>query len=346
MLYLGVLEYMIKDVIIYSSMNELALNSTFARWPAAVSNASPQALYAVLQFFAAEIRNPNTRRAYMRAAEDFFVFAGASRGGDRLETITSLHISAWLETMRASGLSAPTIKQRLAGLKMLFQALTREGILTVNPTAVVRGPKHSVRRGKTPILSAEEARQLLDSINAETLVGLRDRALIAAMVYSFGRIGAVTGLCVKDVFTQQRRLWLRLHEKGGKRHEVPCHHHLETYLAAYLDEAGIAGEPKAPLFQTFAREGSRKDVGWRLSGKPMTQAIAWQMLQRRVKEAGLDTAVCNHTFRATGITAYLKNGGTLEKAANMASHASTRTTQLYDRRSDDVTLDEIEKIQI
>lgn len=176
----------------------------------------------------------------------------------------------------------------------------------MNPAAVVRGPKHSVRRGKTPVLSAEEARQLLDSINTETLVGLRDRALIATMVYSFGRIGAVTGLRVQDVFTQQRRLWLRLNEKGGKRHEVPCHHQLENYLDAYLQRSGLHDQPKAPLFQTFAREGERKETGWRLSGKPVSQAIAWQMLQRRARDAGLDTELCNHTFRATGITTYAK----------------------------------------
>jgi site-specific recombinase XerD len=320
--------------------------SAFFRLPAALSGGSPEALHAVLQFFAAEIRNPNTRRAYLKAAEDFFAFAALAKGGDRLETITAWHLSSWLETMRAGGLSAPTIKARLAAIKMLFQALAREGVLGVNPAAVVRGPKHSVRRGKTPVLSAEEARQLLDSITTETLAGLRDRALIAAMVYSFGRIGAVTGLRVQDVFTQQRRLWLRLTEKGGKRHEVPCHHQLENYLDAYLQASGLHDQPKALLFQTFARDGERKQTGRRLSGKPMSQAIAWQMLQRRAREAGIDTALCNHTFRATGITTYLKNGGTIERAATMACHASTRTTQLYDRRPDDVTLDEIEKIQI
>jgi site-specific recombinase XerD len=326
--------------------HELLTTTPFMNLPPALAAASPKAFEAIVQFFAAEIRNPNTRRAYIKAAEDFFGFAASARGGDRLETITSLHLSSWLETMRAAGLSAPTIKARLAGLKMLFQALARERVLDVNPAAVVRGPKHSVRRGKTPVLSAEEARQLLDCINTETLVGLRDRALIATMVYSFGRIGAVTGLRVQDVFTQQRRLWIRLNEKGGKRHEVPCHHQLENYLDAYLQASGLHDQPKAPLFQTFDREGARKETGWRLSGKPVSQAIAWQMLQRRARDAGLDTELCNHTFRATGITTYLKNGGTLERAANMACHASTRTTQLYDRRPDDVTLDEIEKIQI
>ena len=96
----------------------------FSAWPPAIAAAGPKAWHAILQFFAAEIRNPNTRRAYLRAAQDFFIFAARRKGGDRLETICSLHIAAWLEAMAAAGLSAPTIKQRLA-VRMLFQALAR-----------------------------------------------------------------------------------------------------------------------------------------------------------------------------------------------------------------------------
>jgi len=326
--------------------NDLVTSSGFASWPIAIASAGPAAWHAILQFFAAEIRNANTRRAYLRAAHDFFVFAERRKGGTSLDTITSLHVSAWIEAMTRDGLSAPTVKQRLAAMRMLFQALARERIIHINPAAVVRGPKHSVKRGKTPVLTAEETRQLLDAIDTDTLVGLRDRALIATMVYSFARIGAVTTLRVEDLFTQGRRLWLRLHEKGGKRHEIPCHHTLEKYLIAYLEAAELGDTPKAFVFQTFGREGARKAAGRRLSGAPLPQATAWQMLQRRAKYCGLDTAVCNHTFRATGITTYLKNSGTLERAATIANHSSTRTTQLYDRRPDDVTLDEIEKIQI
>ena len=318
----------------------------FPSWPPAIAMAGPKAWHAILQFFAAEIRNPNTRRAYLRAAQDFFIFAARRKGGQQVETISSLHVAAWLEAMTAAGLSAPTIKQRLAAIRMLFQALAREHIVEFNPASVVRGPKHVVKRGKTPLLSAEETRALLDSIDTDTLVGLRDRALIAVMVYTFARIGAAIAVRIEDVFTQQRRLWLRLHEKGGKRHEVPCHHALDKYLVAYLEAAELWGDPKAFVFQTMTRSGARKGTGRQLSGRPLPQASAWQMLQRRAAKAGLDTAVCNHTFRATGITTYVKNGGTLERAATIANHSSTRTTQLYDRRPDDVTLDEIEKIQI
>jgi len=301
--------------------------------------------HAMAVFFAAEIHNPNTRRAYKRGAGDFFSFAFERAGVQRIDEINALHIASWIEHEERSGQSAPTIKQRLAGLRMLFQSLVRQRILSANPAHVVKGPKHSVRKGKTPVLNGKETLQLLQAIDISTLIGQRDRAMIGTMAYSFARIGAVTALKVGDVFHQKRRLWLRLAEKGGKTHDIPCHHHLETCLGEWLEAAGHRDQPQAPLFQTFSRTGKRSDGVRALSGKPMTQAVTWDMVQRRAKAAGIDTAICNHTFRATGITAYLSNGGTIESAAIIAGHVSTRTTQLYDRRPDDVTLDEIEKIR-
>jgi integrase len=165
-----------------------------------------------------------------------------------------------------------------------------------------------------------------------------NRALIGLMVYSFARIGAAIGTRVEDVYTQNRRLWVRLHEKGGKQHAMPCHHNLETYLHEYIDGAALASDPKALLFQSCRRA--------QLTGNPLPQANAYAMIQRRARSAGITTKIGNHTFRATGVTAYLKNGGTLERAAAMANHASTRTTQLYDRRSDEVSLDEVERVAI
>ncbi len=199
---------------------------------------------------------------------------------------------------------------------------------------------HSVKRGKTPVLDPSEARQLLDSIDVSTPVGLRDRALIGLMVYSFARIGVALAMKVEDLYVQNRRLWVRLHEKGGKRHEMPCHHNLETYLHAYIDGCGLASDPKGPLFRTIGR-GTDK-----LTTTPLPQANAYAMIRRRAASAGIATKIGNHTFRATGITAYLKNGGTLDRAAQMANHASTRTTQLYDRRAGEVTLDEVERILV
>ena len=318
-------------------MNQLVLRVA-DRAPALVAAAGARASYRFFEFFTANIRNPHTRRAYARAAAEFFDWL-AARGVRELAAIESAHVAAYIEQLQKAR-SAPTAKLRLAALRHLFDWLVIGQIMPVNPAAAVRGPRHIVRRGKTPVLDPAEARQLIDAIDATTVIGLRDRALISLMVYSFARIGAAIGMRVEDVYPQNGRLWVRLHEKGGKQHAMPCHHNLEIYLHEYIDGAGLATEPKTLLFQTYSRATGQ------LTGTPLPQANAYAMIQRRAKSGGITTRVGNHTFRATGVTAYLKNGGTLERAAQMANHASTRTTQLYDRRAEEMTLDEVERILV
>lgn len=307
--------------------------------PAIVTTAGERASLRFLEFFAAGIRNPHTRRAYSQAVAAFLAWCEAGAGIRTLAGVQPLHVATWIE-LQTREHSAPTAKQRLAALRHLFDWLVTGQVIPTNPAASVRGPRHSAIKGKTPVLDAAEARQLLDSIDVSTPIGLRDRALIALMVYSFARIGAALAMRVEDVYVQKRRLWVRLSEKGGKRHEMPCHHTLEEYLHAYLDGSGIADDPKGPLFRTVGR-GTKQ-----LTRTPLHQANAYAMIQRRAEAAGIETRIGNHTFRATGITAYLKNGGTIENAAAMANHASTRTTQLYDRRRDEISLDEVERIGV
>ncbi|WP_028227366.1 tyrosine-type recombinase/integrase [Paraburkholderia ferrariae] len=306
--------------------------------PALVVAAGERAGVRFLEFFASAIRNPHTRRAYARAAGDFFAWC-AGAGVTSITDVQPLHVAAWIE-LQTQTHAAPTVKQRLAAIRHLFDWLVTGQVVPHNPAASVRGPSHTAKVGKTPVLDPAEARLLLDSIDVSTPIGLRDRALIALMVFSFARVGAALAMHVEDVYVQNRRLWVRLREKGGKAHAMPCHHTLEAYLHAYIEESGIASDPKGPLFRTIARGTGR------LSTTSLPQANAYAMVRRRALVAGIGTKIGNHTFRATGITAYLKNGGTLENAAAMANHASTRTTQLYDRRRDDVSLDEIERIQL
>jgi site-specific recombinase XerD len=325
-----------------TALTPLAPSLTLAL-PAIVAAAEPHIQARFLEFFAATIRNPHTRRAYARGCGNFLGWC-AQVGVTALSQITPLHVATWIEQLGLTQ-SVPTVKQRLAGIRNLFDWLVRTQVVTHNPAVSVRGPAHSARTGKTPVLDPQEARALLDSIDVSTCIGLRDRALIGLMVYSFARIGAALAMRVEDVFTQNRRLWVRLHEKGGKRHEMPCHHNLEEYLHAYIDGCALADDRKGSLFRTIVRGTGARGAG-RLSRTPLPQANAYQMVRRRAAAAGIATAIGNHSFRATGITAYLKNGGTLERAAIMANHASTRTTQLYDRRRDDVTLDEVERVMI
>jgi site-specific recombinase XerD len=318
-------------------VNQLVALPTLSA-PALVTAAGERAGVRFLEFFASNIRNPNTRRAYAHAVGEFLAWC-AGAGVTSITAVQPLHVAAWIE-LQTQTLSAATVKQRLAAIRHLFDWLVVGQVVPHNPAASVRGPSHSARQGKTTVLEATEARQLLDSIDVTTPIGLRDRALIALMVFSFARIGAAVAMRVEDVYVQNKRLCMRLREKGGKRHEMPCHHTLEAYLHAYLDGTGIGDDVKNPLFRTIQRGTSR------LSTTALPQANAYAMVRRRAIAAGIDTKIGNHTFRATGITAYLKNGGTLENAAAMANHASTRTTQLYDRRRDDISLDEVERIRV
>lgn len=319
-------------------MTALAHITISATLPALIANGDHFVRTRFLEFFTANIRNPNTRKAYARASGDFLSWC-AERGVTALPAIQPMHVAAWIEELGRSH-SVPTVKLRLAAIRHLFDWMVTGQVIPTNPAHSVRGPSYSVRKGKTPVLTPQEARQLLDSIPTDTIAGKRDRALIGLMTYSFARIGAALNMEVRDLFVQNRRLWVRLHEKGGKQHEMPCHHSLEEYLESYLEAGALRDQPRSPLFRTLGRGTGV------LTETPLPQANAYAMIQRRAEKAGIDTFVCCHTFRATGITAYLKNGGTLEKAAHMANHASTRTTQLYDRRNDDVSLDEVERILI
>ena len=304
--------------------------------PSIITNGGDGTARRFVEFFAVNIRNPNTRRAYARAVKQFMAWC-EERGAFQIDQITPMAVAAYLEE-RTRERNPQTVKQELAAIRMLFDWLVTGQVVPMNPASAVRGPKYSVKKGKTPVLSGEDAKKLLDSIDTSHVVGLRDRALIGLMIYSFARVGAVLGMKVEDYYQNGKRWWIRLHEKGGRFHEVPVHHTAEEYLDAYLEEAGIGEDKNTPLFRT-TRGRTRKLTK---NGLQPTEALL--MIKRRARDEGLLETISCHTFRATGITAYLENGGAIEHAAQIAAHESPRTTKLYDRRSDQIALDEIERI--
>jgi integrase/recombinase XerD len=309
----------------------------FDALPASIQHAGDKAAWRFIEFFTVTIGNKNTRAAYAQAVGQFFHWC-ERRGIRRLELMRPVIISGYIEEMQTTH-SPPTVKQHLAAVRMLFDWLVIGQVVEVNPASSVRGPKYVVKRGKTPVLKSDEARLLLDSIKIDSILGLRDRALIGMMCYTFARVSAAVHMRVEDYYQNGKRWWFRLHEKGGKRHEVPAHHNAEAYLDAYFDAAGIREEKKGPLFRSV-------DKHKKLTLNPMTRTDVLRMVKRRASAAGLPYSTCCHTFRATGITAYLDNGGTIENAQAIAAHESPRTTKLYDRTSDEITLDEVERIAI
>jgi len=305
--------------------------------PVLIRTAGDQASRRFIEFFVAQIRNRNTREAYHRAVADFLAWSRDRNCG--LAELQPIHVAAYVEYL-GTIYSPPTVKQHLAAIRMCFDWLVTGQVVAANPAASVRGPKYVVKRGKTPVLTAAEARQLLDSIDCSTLVGLRDRALIGTMIFTFARVSAVVTMVVDDYYHLGKKSWVRLHEKGGKFLEVPAHHSVVEYLEEYLSAAGHGADAASPLFRTAV---GRTDL---LTDRQLTRQDALRMVKRRVKAAGLSSRLTCHTFRATGITAYLENGGTIEKAQVIAGHESPRTTKLYDRTSDEVSLDEVERILI
>jgi site-specific recombinase XerD len=306
--------------------------------PGLITDAGDAAGWRYVEFFTANIRNPNTRRAYARACGRFFAWCDGRKL--TLTTIRPHDVATYMETLQQTH-SAPGVKQQLAAVRMLFDWLIIGQVAPSNPASAVRGPKHVVKTGKTPVLEGKEWRRLIDAIPTDTVRDLRDRALIATLTYGFARVGAALKMRVEDLQSKDSGWLIRLHEKGGKQHMMPCHHALAEALHTYIAVAGIAADKKAFLFRT-----SRGHGGTALADQPMTQVDAWRMVRKRALAAGIMARIGNHSFRATGITAYLANGGALEHAQAMAAHESPRTTKLYDRTKERLTQDEVERIRL
>jgi len=320
------------------STGAIVLTGDSSPLPSLIARAGKTASLRFLEFFTVNIRNKNTRQAYGRAAVQFMNWC-EGQGISELAYIQPVHIAAYIEQL-AQEVSPPSVKQHLACIRMLFDWLVTGQVMPANPAHSVRGPRHSVSKGSTPVLSSEEATALLKDMDVSTVVGLRDRALIAVMTYTFARVGAVVALNVEDYYPQNKRWWLRLREKNGKVNEMPCHHKLEAYLDAYINAAGIAEDRKGPLFRAAIRRTKT------LSDHAMSRTDVWYMVRRRASDADIETSIGCHTFRATGITDYLTNGGKLEIAQRMAGHSNAKTTGLYDRRNDDISVSEVERVGI
>jgi site-specific recombinase XerD len=212
--------------------------------PATIAEAGESATYRFFEFFTAGIRNQNTRDAYHRAACRFFGWCQERRLS--LSGILPTHVAAFVEELGLEK-SKPTVKQQLAALRMLFDYLVLGRVVFSNPASPVRGPSYSSKKGKTSVLTEEEARQLFEHVDTTSMVGLRDRALIAVLVYGFARVGATVAMNVEDYYPQGKRWWFRLHEKGGKRHEMPGHHKAEEFMDAYLNAAKLWDDKKGLL---------------------------------------------------------------------------------------------------
>jgi len=309
--------------------------------PAIVTELGRKAERTFVEFFVAHLSNEHTRRAYGHAVahlSDWLEMQGWS-----LAEIEPVEAAAYIEFLKHEGKATSTIKARLAALRNLCDYMTSKGVLEWNPFSVVRAPRMSAGEGKTPILEAEDVRALFESIGTEDVIDLRDRAILSLMLYTFARVGAVVKLDGRHYEAGTARASIALHEKRGRFHRVPCHHQLHEAMEAFL--AVSPAGPRTPVFRAAERaldeEGRRQ-----LSRRRIQARSVLKMVKRRAAGVGLPAeAVCNHSFRGTGITNFMENGGSIDVAAGIAAHSSTKTTQLYDRSVQTVQRDEIERVR-
>jgi integrase/recombinase XerD len=305
--------------------------------PALIDRAGQKAAKRFIEFFVAQYRNPNTREAYARAVGRFFAWS-EDHGLRDLDYIEPLHVAAYVEELGGS-YKVRTVKQHMAAIRMCLDYLVTGGILPTNPAMNVRGPKLVAAKGVTPVLDDDQVLDLLESIDTSTIAGLRDRALLGVMLFSWARVSAVCGLRIKDYESSGRKTHLFLGEKGGKEHRVLLHHKAEEFLDAYVHAAEIGSDRDGWLFRALDRRRQ-------LSDRPLNRSDVLAMVKRRAKAANLEPErICNHSFRATGITNYMTNGGRIDVAKEMAGHADERTTGLYDRSSDKMTKEEVERMR-
>lgn len=300
--------------------------------PAIVKAAGKAAEFAWDEFFQAEIANAHTRKNYMHAVKGFL--AWVEDRGLELARVAPGDVGEYLQDL---DLAVPTKKLHLAALRRFFDRLVNRHACVINPAATVKAERYSVVEGKTPEIAPAQARALLNSIDVSDVVGLRDRALLAVLVYTAARVGAVAKLRAKDLVHDGSQYTLRFSEKGGKSREIPVRHDLERFLLEYLRAAGIV---EGPLFRTANRRTKT------LTKNAMTGIDACRMMKRRLLRAGLPGRFSPHSFRVATVTDLLEQNVPLEDVQFLAGHADPRTTRIYDRRRRKVARNIVERISI
>jgi site-specific recombinase XerD len=325
------------EIVVYSRADQSAIAPrgepvTARNAPAIVKAAGRSAEFAWEEFFQAELANAHTRKNYLHAVQKFLGWVEGR--GLELPRITPGDVGEYLQAVE---LSVPTKKLHLAALRRFFDRLVNRHACVINPAATVKAERHAVIEGKTPQIGVKEARTLLESIDVSNVVGLRDRAILAVLIYTAARVGAVAKLTLKSLKHDGTQYSLRFSEKGGKSREIPVRHDLEGYLREYIEAAKIT---EGRLFRTTVRKTKV------LTKNGMTAIDICRMMKRRLKAAGLPGHFSPHSFRVATVTDLLEQNTPLEDVQYLAGHSDPRTTRIYDRRRRNVTRNIVERISI
>ena len=330
----------------------IATSESLPPLPAIVHQAGPAAVFAANEFFYGRLRNPHTRVAYRRAVDRFL--AWCEQGGLELARIAPGDVGQYFDVLRRNNLSIATRKQHLSAIRHFFDGLVTRHAILLNPALSVREERYEVVEGKTPEITVQHARKLLNSINViekikrdgveeeqPCLMGLRDRAMLAILAYTSSRAGATAQLRRGDFYDTGDQWMLRFTEKGGKSREIPVRHDLRQMIAAYIEAADLRQAPKdAPLFRPALGNTGK------LTARTIHVNDICRMMKRRLAAASLPSRLSPHSFRVAVITDLLEQGVPLEDVQHLAGHADPRTTRLYDRRQRKVTRNIVERISI
>lgn len=316
--------------------------------PAIIVEGGKAAQFAFAEFFDATIDNENTLLAYRRAALRFL--AWCEDHDLALTQVMPGHVNTYIQKLTSNRMDAdgnprraskPMRKLHLTAIRRLFDNLVTRHAVVLNPAASVKGPKHSVRRGKTPALNPKQAESVLWDIDGTDPVSLRDRATVGVLIWSARRASAVANLKLGDFFTDGEQWYLRFEDKGGELFDVPVRTELKRFLTEYIDAAGIGNDgDDAPLFRTAV--GKTKA----LTNKAMTGKDIHYMSKRRFQDSGLPARFTTHSFRATTATDLLEQGIPLDDVQNFLGHKDPRTTKLYDHRDRKITRNLVERISV
>jgi site-specific recombinase XerD len=282
------------------------------------------AVPAAIEWFA-NIDNPRTRRAYQGDLEDFCSFVGLS-AAEEFRAVTRAHVLAWRAQLEQRGLSAATIRRKLAALVSLFDHLLEcNAVAGGNPVHGVKRPKMETNEGKTPALGDHQAKTLLEAPDPDTLKGKRDRAILAVLLYHGLRREEAALLMAADILERRGIKHLRIHGKGGKLRFLPLHPIAAERVHDYLEMSGHhLLDPKAPLFLPLRG---------RSTGAGMSANGIYAMVGSYAKSAGIDVAGLGvHGLRATAATNALEHEANIAKVQIWLGHANISTTRIYDRR--------------
>ena len=271
----------------------------------------------------ANIQNKNTRRAYLKDIQQFQQFSGITEL-EAFRDVTRAHVIAFRDYLKRQDLAASTIRRKIAAISALFDHLCNTNSVRYNPCSGVKRPSEGANEGKTPALSSAQAKKLLNTPPENTLKGIRDRALLAILLYHGLRREELCRLKVKDIENRQGVPHLRVHGKRDRIRYVPIHPAALRLVDAYRAFDCLVEEPETPLFRPVKNNTSKILV------KALSPDAIYKLVRSYALKADILLDILNigaHAMRATAATNALEHAADITKVQELLGHSNISTTK-------------------